>query len=108
MPFAIGAIWTLIVGIVAGFISLVGRKGIVSAAALTAFVVTTAALIVCMNAFITEALYLIAIPSWLLTGLGMFIPSNFIGCVSAIFGAKSCRFAYDLAIKKINTIATAT
>lgn len=100
-------IFVLIGNLFGALIGLVGRKGLISAATLTAFVAVTAAFIVCMKQFILLVIALTLMPPWLVAFIGMFVPSNLVGCASAILSARSCKFAYRLAMRKINAINSA-
>ncbi|GBG15201.1 uncharacterized protein NMK_2804 [Novimethylophilus kurashikiensis] len=100
-------IFVLLGNLFGAFIELVGRKGLISGATIVAFLAVTAAFIVCMKQFIAIIAATILMPAWLSAFLGMFVPSNAVGCVSAILSAKTCKAAYRFAMRKINALNTA-
>ncbi|MDD5272672.1 MAG: hypothetical protein PHU14_08140 [Methylovulum sp.] len=97
----IGSFFGSIVGYAAASL---GRKAIVVAAVVTAFLAVTVAFLVCINLIIASIVSVIAVPAWLTAFFGMFVPSNYSGVLSLILSAKTCRAAYDLAIAKVKMI----
>ena len=90
-----------------GIIALLGRKASVIAVTLSAFVVLTAAFIASINALVSSMSGYLAVPTWVLNGVGMFLPTNFAVVVGAIFAARISRAAYDLAMLKMQAINSA-
>ena len=103
MGWLITGLGTLITSIIAFF----GRKMVTVTGAISSFVLLTAALVVCIKALLTQVLTLAVIPTWIATAVGLFIPADFALVMSMILGARSCRFAYDLAKEKIGIISSA-
>lgn len=104
----------LIGWIVAGFGSLIpalvaffGRKFAVASAVLTAFVVGTAALIVCMKAFAVVVVGYLVLPLWL-AKVSWFFPPNMLALFSLIVSGRTCRAAYDMFVEKIKLIGSAS
>lgn len=106
----------LITGIYAGVTSMIAaifaiasRKAGTVAGGLAAFAWLTIIFIACINALVQSVIGMIttaqaAVWAWLLTPIGMFIPSNFALVMSAIISGKICRAAYDLGRKKTDII----
>ncbi len=90
--------------IAAWFTATLSRKAVVAFSVVTAFVSVTAAFLVCMKILITGLIALVAMPVWLESWIGVFIPSNYAGILSMIMSAKTCRAAYDLAVEKVRMI----
>lgn len=97
----VGSFFTSIVGYAAASLS---RKAVVVAGVVTAFVAVTVAFLVCINLIISTIAGMIAVPAWLQSFFGMFVPSNYSGVLSLILSAKTCRAAYDLAVAKVKMI----
>lgn len=89
-------------------IALFTRKILVATATVAAFVLLTAAFIVCIKQMILIVMALAVLPSWLVLAFGMFIPFNFSVVLSNILAAQSCRWAYDKAMDKIRMINSAS
>ena len=80
----------------------------------TASLATLAALVVvfvaCINALVQFMIGTIAsaaglVDVWIMTFIGMFIPTNFGVVLGSIVSAKICRAAYDLGRKKTELVA---
>lgn len=97
----IGSLFTSVAGYAAASIS---RKAIIVFSVITAFVAVTAAFLVCMKIIITGLVAMIAMPAWLASWIGMFVPSNYAGVISLIMSAKTCKAAYNLAVEKVKMI----
>lgn len=101
----VAGLFTTIAGYAAASLS---RKAIVVFSVITAFAAVTAAFLVCMKILITGLIAFVAMPTWIASWLGMFIPSNYAGVISLIMSAKTCRAAYDLAVEKVKMIGQST
>jgi len=103
--------WAAIVGaigaVIASIVSYFGRKGVVSAATVAAFIALTAALIASLKALFVAVLTWTAVPSAIRYGLGVFIPSDFTVVLGAIVSARAVRAAYDIAVEKVKVISGA-
>lgn len=84
------------------------RKAIVAVAVIVAFLAVTVAFLAAFNVIISGVTSLIAIPAWISGSIGLFIPSNYAGVLSAILAAKTCKAAYNLAIEKVKLIGQST
>ena len=92
-------------GIFGFFLTMFGRKFTVITATVLALVATTVTFIVCLKSILTGVVALLAIPTWILTFIGWFIPSNAISVISAILSGRICKEAYRLINVKIDLIA---
>jgi hypothetical protein len=102
MQFLIAAVAAL-----ASFIGLeLSKKTLIASAAVLAFVALTLTLSAVITVLYTGIASSLSDP-WLLTGVGLFIPSNAGACVSAILAAKLARRIYDLNISGVKVLATA-
>jgi len=101
-------LWAGLTTLFGAFIALLGRKSLVAIATIAAFVAITAAFIASMQALLVALGSLFVIPSWVVYSLGIFVPSNTLPCVAAIFSARSVKFAYRLAMAKLQAINAAT
>lgn len=101
----VGTFFTTLAGYAAASIT---RKAVIVFSVITAFVAVTAAFLVCVKIIVTGLVALIAMPAWLASWLGMFIPSNYGGVISLIMSAKTCKAAYNLAIEKVKLIGQST
>jgi len=103
---------TLVGGILsslgAWFAASVSRKAVVVFSVITAFVAVVAAFLVCMKIIVGALVAALVMPDWIVSWLGMFIPSNYSGVLASILSAKTCRAAYDLARDKIALIGQST
>lgn len=82
----------------------ISRKAVIAFSVVTAFVAVVVAFLACMKIIITGIAALMVIPTWLVSWIGMFIPSNYAGVISLIMSAKTCKAAYNLAKEKIALI----
>ncbi len=89
------------------FVTMFGRKFAVTTATVLAMIATTVAFIVCLKSILAGVLGILLIPSWILTAIAWFIPSNFISVVSAILSGRICKEAYRIINVKIDLIAKA-
>lgn len=84
------------------------RKMTVAASTIASFIFILAAFVVCIKQIVLYVIALAVIPSWILTGIGMFLPLNFTVVLSSILSAQSCRWAFDKAIEKVKFLNNAT
>jgi hypothetical protein len=98
---------TTIPAIFSAFFAYFLRKHTTAVAGVLAFGAITLIFISCINLILQTAIGLIAVPAWLLTAIGMFIPSNFAAVWAAVVSGKICRAAYDYGVKKTDIIVKA-
>lgn len=89
------------------FFAFYARKYTTVVAALLASAAMLVIFISCINVILQTVLALLVIPAWLLTSLGMFIPSNFALVMAAMVSGRICRAAYDYGSRKVTIIALA-
>ncbi|WP_041741760.1 DUF5455 family protein [Collimonas fungivorans] len=94
--------------IIAAIISMIGRKLGTAAASIASFVIITAGLIACINVILQNVLALIAIPPFIANSVGLFIPADWVACVTAVVSSRICRAAYDMALMKIKLVNNAS
>lgn len=87
--------------------SFFARKYSTAIAAIIAVGIMLTVFIGCINLILNTVIATIAVPNWLLVGLGMFIPGNFAAILSALVSAKICRAAFDYAYKKADIVVKA-
>lgn len=92
----------------AWFVTFFTRKIAVASSMVAAFVLLSAAFIVCIKHMIGIVLALAIMPTWVSGAVGMFIPFNFSVVLANILSAQSCRWAYDKAMEKIRLINSAS
>lgn len=97
----IGSFFAAVAAFAAASIS---RKAIIVFSVITAFVAVTVAFVACMKIIIGGLVAMIVMPAWLASWLGMFIPSNYVGVISLIMSAKTCKAAYNIAVEKIKMV----
>ncbi len=96
----VGFIFTTVPALFAAFFAFYGRKYTTAVAGLMALGAMLVIFISCINLILQSVINLIAVPAWLLTALGMFIPTNFGVVLAAIVSGKICRAAFDYGQKK--------
>lgn len=106
----------LIAGLFSGFTALIAaifaiasRKYGVVVAGLAALLALTVLFIGCINALVVSIIGIVqaaevALVSWLLFGVGLFVPSNFALVLSMIVSGKICRAAYDYGRQKTQIV----
>lgn len=92
----------------AWIVTIFSRKYAVIILSFATFALVTTAFIVSIQYFLTTLLNSAVMPEWIAYGVGIFLPYNFVTVISLILGAYVSRWSYDLAIKKIEIINTAT
>lgn len=102
-----GVLATWIVGLVTNFVAFFGlqlsKKTIYAAAAITAMLALTGAMILAIKASLTGiAVGIPFIPSTAY----YFIPQNAAACISAIFAARFARFVYDYNMRALEVVAS--
>lgn len=97
----------LIASLGAWAIQFFTRKASVLAVTVASFLMLTAAFLVCIKQMVLYVLTLAALPTWISTAVGMFMPYNFAIILANILAAQSCRWAYDKALDKIRLINSA-
>lgn len=98
----------LFYGALVAFTAFLGRKVATVGASLTAFVFLTAAMIICLKALFSAVIAVLVIPAWLLTPIGLFMPSLFVTFLAILSSGIACRTAYDYAIQKIKLVNSAS
>jgi len=94
MPIFLISILTSLFGALVDFFTRVlTRKLAVGATFLTIMIALVAAFIAALDAAISTISY--AMPSFLSEGFGLFMPSNTLLCITAIYTAQLARFIYD-------------
>lgn len=101
------AIATWIVGLITNVVAFFGlqlsKKTLYAAAAVTAMLALTAALIVAIKASLAGiAVGIPFIPSQAYA----FIPQNAAACIASIFSARFARFVYDYNMKALEVVAS--
>lgn len=84
------------------------KKIALAVSVIAAYGLLLAAFIVCIKSAITTVLSLAIMPTWIASGIGMFLPFNFVAVFSHILSAKSCRYAFDVAREKIKLLNNAS
>lgn len=94
MPvFLSGLITSALAGLLDFFVKRFSVKAGIAAAFLVLVLALTAAFIVALNLAISSASH--AMPAFLTDGFGLFMPSNTIVCLTAMFSAQVARFIFD-------------
>ena len=86
---------------------LFGRKYTIGVATILAYLSITFVFIACIKTLVAAVLAAMVIPSWVYTPIAVFIPSNFISCVSAIISGEICTKAYRMTLTKIQMMNSA-
>lgn len=89
------------------FVSFFTRKLVTIGTMIAAFVLLTAAFVSALKVIITAVLAMAFMPVWIVSSVGLFMPSNFVAVLSSIAAAHSCRWAYDKAMDKVRLINSA-
>lgn len=84
------------------------KKVRVISTTIAGFILITAALVLCVKKAVAVVMALAVIPTWLVAGVGMLLPYNFALVLSSIMGARSCRWAYDVAVAKLKMVNSGT
>lgn len=92
----------------AWFVSFFTRKIVTITTTIASFIFLTVAFVACIKQIVLTVIALAAVPAWLVSGISMFIPVNFVFVVSSIWSAQSCRWAFDIAREKIKMMNNAT
>jgi len=94
MPaFLSGLFTSALAGLLDFFVKRFSVKVGVAASFLVVILGLTAAFILALNAAISSASHVM--PAFLTEGFGMFMPSNTIVCLTAMFSAQVARFIFD-------------
>ena len=94
--------------IITAILSMIGRKLGTAGASIASFVVVTAALIAGINTLLQGVLGYVSIPPFIANSVGIFIPPDWVACVTAVVTARIFRAAYDVAVEKIKLINNAS
>lgn len=94
--------------IIASVLAFITRKIGTAAGTIAAYIIITAGFILCINAILQAVLSMMLAPTWIANSVGMFIPIDFVACLTAIVSSKICRAAYDMAKFKITAINSAS
>ncbi len=100
-------LFTTIPALFTAFLAYYGRKYTTVVAGLLAMASMLLIFISCINLILQTVINLIVVPTWLLTAIGIFIPSNFSVVLAAVVSGKICRAAYDWGIKKTDLVVKA-
>ena len=100
-------LFTTLPALFSALFAFYARKYTTAIAGLLAFASMLAIFISCINVILQSVISLLAFPSWLLSAVGMFIPSNFAVVLAAIVSGKICRAAFDYGVKKTDLIVKA-
>jgi len=98
-----------ITSMIAAIFAIASRKAGTVTAGLATLAALTVIFIACINTILMVTIGAIsaaqsAMIGWLVTAIGMFIPSNTALCLGAMVSAKICRGAYDLGRKKTDIV----
>lgn len=94
------------VSLFAGLIAFIGRKFGVAASVIAMFISLTIALLACLNFILNSVIAFLSPPEWLMAAFYM-IPSDFTTVMASVVSAHTCRAAFELAILKAKTFASA-
>ena len=100
-------LFTTIPALFTAFFAFYARKYTTAIAGLMALAAMLVIFISCINLILQTVINLIVVPAWLLTAIGMFIPSNFSVVLAAVVSGKICRAAFDYGQKKTDLIVKA-
>lgn len=98
---------TGIASIIAGFVALLGRKGVVVTASIATLVALTVAFTLVINGMLNLILATLVMPSWM-QSIMWFVPSNFAVIFGVLLAANIARAGYDLAIEKLHLATSAS
>jgi len=98
-----------ITAMIAAIFAIASRKAGTVAAGLATLVALLLIFVACINTLLVSVVGAIGaaeslLAGWLLTFIGMFIPSNAAFCLASVASAKICRAAYDLGRKKTDIV----
>jgi len=94
--------------IIGGLLAFIARKAGTGAASLVTFAALTLAFLACNQAIFNTIATMLSPPPWVSTAIGMFIPANFLACLSAWVSAHICRAAFDMARFKVKLVNSAS
>lgn len=98
-----------ITAMIAAIFAIATRKAGTVVAGLATLAALLVIFVACINALVQSMIGAIGaaeavLASWLLTFIGMFVPSNTALCLASLVSAKICRAAYDLGRKKTDIV----
>lgn len=108
MAYLISAFGWIISAVSGWFVAMFTRKILVAVAALSSFVLLTAALVTSIKSILITVLGSAVVPPWFNDYLAMFMPANFTVVLSSILAAHIIRWAYDKAMDKVRLISSAS
>jgi hypothetical protein len=100
-------LFTTIPALFSAFFVFYSRKYTTAVAGLLAMAAILVIFISCIQVILQSVLALLVVPAWLLTSIGMFIPTNFTVVLAAIVSGKICRAAFDFGNKKTDLVVKA-
>lgn len=103
----IAFLFTTIPALFSVFFAYYSRKYTTVVAGLMAFAAMLVIFVSCINLILKTILGLIAIPAWLLTFFGMFVPGNFSVILAAMVSGRICRAAFDYGRAKTDLVVKA-
>lgn len=103
----IAFLFTTIPALASAFFAFYARKYTTAIAGLLTFGTILLIFISCVNAIMQYILTLAWLPAWLLTPIGVFIPSNFAMVLGAVVSGRVCRAAFDYGVKKTDLVVKA-
>jgi len=108
MPFILAFLASFVTTVMSWALNFFSKKARIVATTLAGYILIVAAFILCIKQAVTFVLALAILPSWIATGIGMFLPYNFATVLASILGARSCRYAYDIAVSKLKMVNSGT
>lgn len=94
--------------IIAAIIGFIARKAGTAAASLVTYLALVVAFIACNQAIFGTVSAMFSPPAWIANVIGMFLPMNFILCVSSVMAAYICRVAFDMGRFKLKLVNNAS
>ena len=108
MPF-IPAVLLWIVNFVSTWaVNFFGKKIVTAGVSIGAFISLTFLFVICIKQIANDILMTFVGTLWLIKFMGWFIPNTFVAILGAIISAHACRWAYDIAVYKINLLNSST
>jgi len=90
------------------FATFLTKKVAFGAAALAVFAAVTVVFMAVIATSINVSLAALSPPTWFLVGFNLFMPTNFVPCVSAIIGAYVALVAYRYHVETLKIISFVT
>jgi len=106
MPIFASLVAGLFASIASFFATFVTKKVALGGAAIAVFAAATVAFMAIIATSINLALAAASPPQWFLVGFNLFLPPNFVACVSSIIGAYVALVAYRYHVATIKILTT--